>query len=300
MKKTALFLFATAFLLNSNLSAQNRDSILQQARAQYKQTTSDIFSPFKSVEVVPTFQLGYLMEKQQYDQFVNTYFENQSTGVEFDEEKQVLSDNIPDKDARVPTRKFRFFELPIILQSGDRVKLEFGRSADMVSANQEVSSKLVQALREVLEEANAALLRDSIPPIRRLYISASTNGKHSPTSNHSRKEAIDISEVNGQRMIYNHFSSQQREKLKELLASLDYRSQLRDSDYIRVEGQPYALDEIFLSDRIQYLQAAMLNHPYTRENFGPFLKTKYAKETGKLNPNHPVGGHQDHIHWSVR
>lgn len=300
MKRVCLFLCFLATVGGSEVRAQNLDSIVNQAKAQYAGTTDSIFSPMKSNEVITSFQMGYLLEKQQFEQFVAAYFQQADESLEYDENQQVLSDDIADKAAQVPVKQFRFFDLPIVLSNGEQVILEFGRTNDLVSANQEVSYKLVQALREVLETANAALRRDSIPPITRLYIPATTNGKHSPTSNHARKEAVDISEVNGQRMIYSHLSSQQKMKLKDILKTLDYDTYFKGKSYLNIEGYPYSIDEIFLSDRIQYLQDAMLRHPFTRENFGPFLKTKYSKETGKLNPNHPVGGHKDHIHWSVR
>lgn len=39
---------------------------------------------------------------------------------------------------------------------------------------------------------------------------------------------------------------------------------------------------------------------FIRENFGPHFKHKYDINSNTWNYNHPIGGHQDHIHISVR
>ena len=48
------------------------------------------------------------------------------------------------------------------------------------------------------------------------------------------------------------------------------------------------------------LQKAMDTYVYVRENFGPYFKHKFSVESDSWNLNHPVDGHRDHIHFSVR
>lgn len=92
-----------------------------------------------------------------------------------------------------------------------------------------------------------------------IYIMATTNGRHSSTSNHARGTAIDIIRINGQKMI--------------LIGS---------------------------NNQIRELQDAFDDFPNVRENFGPYFKHKYSVESDTWNYSHPIGGHQDHIHFSVR
>jgi len=92
-----------------------------------------------------------------------------------------------------------------------------------------------------------------------IYIMATTNGEHGPDSNHYRGTAVDISRINGQKMIL-----------------------------------------MGLNNQIEKLQEVMDDFPNVRENFGPHFKHKYSVESGTWNYSHPVGGHQDHIHFSVR
>jgi len=69
-------------------------------------------------------------------------------------------------------------------------------------------------------------------------------------------------------------------------------------DISRINGVKMAVSG--LTQQIIELQEAMDNFPNIRENFGPHFKHKYSVETGTWNFNHNVGGHQDHIHFSVR
>ena len=109
MKRVFLFLCFLTTAGGSEVLAQNLDSIVSQAKAQYAGTTDSIFSPMKSNEVITSFQMGYLLEKQQFEQFVAAYFQKADPSLEYDENQQVLSDNIADKAARVPVKQFRFF-----------------------------------------------------------------------------------------------------------------------------------------------------------------------------------------------
>jgi hypothetical protein len=69
-------------------------------------------------------------------------------------------------------------------------------------------------------------------------------------------------------------------------------------DISRINGSKMALTGV--TNQITQLQLAMDNFPNVRENFGPYFKHKYSSESNSWNYNHPVGGHNDHIHFSVR
>ncbi|MFC3416081.1 hypothetical protein [Algoriphagus hitonicola] len=69
-------------------------------------------------------------------------------------------------------------------------------------------------------------------------------------------------------------------------------------DISRINGVKMSVSGI--TNQIIQLQIAMDNFPNVRENFGPHFKHKFSIETGKWNYSHPVGGHSDHIHFSVR
>lgn len=134
----------------------------------------------------------------------------------------------------------------ITLKNGKTVAVTFGITAsDSQNANKLVSTKLVTALVAALDKASVSVNITSI------YIKATTNGDHSPTSNHYKGIAIDISRINGQ--------------------------------YIANSGA---------SPIVTALQNAFESVPNRRENFGPALKHK-------LGQPWTVGGHQDHIHFSV-
>jgi hypothetical protein len=68
-------------------------------------------------------------------------------------------------------------------------------------------------------------------------------------------------------------------------------------DISRINGQKMFL--IGPNDQIKKLQEAMDDFPNVRENFGPHFKHKYSAETDSWNYNYPIGGHKDHIHFSV-
>jgi len=116
---------------------------------------------------------------------------------------------------------------------------------------------LINGIKYAIQLANENL--DSSQQINSIHIHCTTNGKHSVTSNHSRATAVDISRINGGKMI--------------------------------TTG---------VTDQIIELQKAMDEFEWVRENFGPYFKHKYYKETSKWNYNHPVGGHKDHIHFAIR
>ena len=79
----------------------------------------------------------------------------------------------------------------ITLDNGQIVNIIFGSTKDLVSANQPVATRLVDALKATLNLASSNVT------IHQIYIKATTNGIHGPESNHFRKLALDISKING-------------------------------------------------------------------------------------------------------
>lgn len=69
-------------------------------------------------------------------------------------------------------------------------------------------------------------------------------------------------------------------------------------DISRLNGNKMALTGV--TPQIIELQKAMDNYEYIRENFGPYFKHKYSIESDSWNYNHPVSGHKDHIHFSIK
>jgi len=131
----------------------------------------------------------------------------------------------------------------IELPDGTQINIDFNLGSD-----QPIAECLVQAFYEALICATAAGHN-----INDIYISSTTDGVHSPTSNHSKALAIDFSRINGVKMI--------NMNAQELQA-------------------------------VQALQDCLENVNGIRENFGPGLKNKLGKP-------YNVGGHKDHIHFSI-
>lgn len=69
-------------------------------------------------------------------------------------------------------------------------------------------------------------------------------------------------------------------------------------DISRINDEKMVLSGV--TYQIIQLQMAFDNYTFVRENFGPIFKHKYSIENDSWNLNHPVGGHQTHIHFSVR
>lgn len=80
----------------------------------------------------------------------------------------------------------------ITLPNGKTIKVTFGiAKSDAKSANNQISVKLLDALKSLLNEVSSNSNLTSI------HISATTNGGHSHDSNHYKGLAIDISKING-------------------------------------------------------------------------------------------------------
>ena len=98
--------------------------------------------------------------------------------------------------------------------------------------------------------------------ITSIYISATTNGKHSSTSNHSHGFALDISRINGKKMIVTGVTNQ----IEELQKAFDLFSKIRENF------------------------GPFFKHKFSKE-----------KPVGsQWNYSHPVKNHADHIHVSFR
>jgi ankyrin repeat protein len=83
----------------------------------------------------------------------------------------------------------------IILDNGQVVKIEFGTSDDGKSANNLVHTKLIKALKALLNRVSQHM------EVQVIFIKTTTNGKHGKKSNHKvhqKARAIDISRINGQ------------------------------------------------------------------------------------------------------
>lgn len=168
-----------------------------------------------------------------------------------------------------------------IRTSSGRVKVEFhGR------ANQKIQPLLKQGLIEALEKTNAKLREEKIPRIKRIYIS-STIRKGNEKSNHYNGSALDISRINGVRMINYQFS---------LMLNMDRLGQID----LHPSLKTFSKDYMYLFPRVLQLQTAIEELSYRRENFGPAYKTKYFKKKDSIDPQYFVPNHQDHIHFSVR
>jgi len=109
---------------------------------------------------------------------------------------------------------------PILLSNGDMVSVTFGTTnSDNQNANQLVAVELINALKYALNKANNEL--SSSEKITSIHIMATSNGAHSPTSNHANGTAVDISRINGVKMVTSGVTNQ-IEKLQEAFDQFQY------------------------------------------------------------------------------
>jgi hypothetical protein len=88
----------------------------------------------------------------------------------------------------------------IILNDGSTLTITFGTTqSDNKNSNNEVAVDLVNSIKFAINLANSKL--ENSNKITSIYIAATTNGTHSSTSNHTRGTAVDISRINGIKMI---------------------------------------------------------------------------------------------------
>ena len=101
----------------------------------------------------------------------------------------------------------------ITLNNDNVVQITFGyTSSDGQYADNPVSQSLLNAIVHALNEASSSVNINSV------HISATSNGEHSPSSNHYKNRAVDISKINGQR-IYNIQNSNEVKFLQEAFDS---------------------------------------------------------------------------------
>lgn len=182
------------------------------------------------------------IRKDRYVSFENAYIENPTP-----------DDNYNYLGKRV------LISMPLVLSSKDTVLVEFGITrSDNIKANQPVSPDLIQAIKHGLEKANQKL--DKSQTIRSIFIMATTNGGHGENSNHYSATAVDISGINGEKIVFIQ-SSPQVEKLQKSFDTFPL---------IRENFGPF------------------FNHKYSIEK---------GKWNYKHRLKHP---HDDHIHISVR
>ncbi|MDI1254861.1 MAG: hypothetical protein PSV16_02075 [Flavobacterium sp.] len=88
----------------------------------------------------------------------------------------------------------------IVTTDGTTVEVTFGTTeSDNQNANKQVAVSLVNAIKSALDDANSSLPAGS--KITSIYISATTNGTHGSNSNHYKGTAVDISRINGNKIV---------------------------------------------------------------------------------------------------
>ena len=107
----------------------------------------------------------------------------------------------------------------VILPNGKEVSIAFLKTRDGVSSDNSVAKLLLEALIFALNEAT------NMVNISSITISATTNGGHSPTSNHPKGLALDISRLDGVPMIQSGLTN----KIKELQLGFDRFPRIREN-----------------------------------------------------------------------
>lgn len=149
--------------------------------------------------------------------------------------------------------------MPLLLSSKDTVIIKFGiTKSDKISANQPVSPDLIEAIKHGLEKTNQKLEKSQV--IKSIFVMATTNGGHGIKSNHYTATAVDISGINGEKIVFIQSSPQ----VEHLQKSFD----------------------TFLLIRENF--GPVFNHKYSVER---------DKWNYNYKLKHP---HDDHIHISVR
>ena len=269
------------FAIDQLLSQELRANL----SAEFASSLKDIIE--KATFETRTLNLTSLSYKNQENRWLQ---EGVAEGWVLNQEDRFLETLTPDDTLQFAPEPRRKIEGPITTSAGE-VEISYGiTQSDQVRADQPIDTLLIRSLRQILEETNKHLTATGSPPITSIHISATTNGRHSANSNHYKGMAVDISRINGVRMIRHNYS---------LILYMTELQRLNTPDQgIREDLQNK--DLVLLYQRILQLQASMQNFVERRENFGPFLKTKHLRQSGTNNLTYEVGGHKDHIHFSVR
>ncbi|PCI11700.1 MAG: hypothetical protein COB73_01595 [Flavobacteriaceae bacterium] len=150
-------------------------------------------------------------------------FDASMEGDEVDYNELYIETKTPD-DVFVLQTPTQLISNPLLLSNGDLISIQFGVTiSDNISANQLVSTDLIDGLKFALEQANSNL--PVVDKITDIYIMATTNGNHSATSNHTNGTAIDISRINGKKM----FTTGVTNQIIELQNAFDSYTYIREN-----------------------------------------------------------------------
>jgi hypothetical protein len=192
---TPLELETTAFF--DNLTDEQKECLNPGFGQPQNSLKKDITAYFRNNQVFG--EIGYddgPVIADEATAFATAAIEAVCDGGEVDWEELYINIEVLD-DEYEETGQTSIIPNPLNLDNGDSVNLSFGTTKDAVNANQEVEQHLIDGLKFALNQANNNLTNK----ITDIYIMATTNGGHSSTSNHSRGSAIDISRINGQKML---------------------------------------------------------------------------------------------------
>lgn len=300
--KNILFLFSILF--TTCIIAQTKDTVYLKYLEQFEKANQEIFPRYKSGSV--SLKNRVIEARQAMENYLEQYERKFKIQNNIPESEEVYFDYVVDivKESKINNPKY--FNPIIDTDNGQKVELIFGRSNDKSSSFQKVNEEMIFGLEWVINETNKSLTQQGLRPIKQLYISTTTNGEHSTYSNHYSGTAIDISEINGIRIEYTRLSLNLKSILKK--EGIDLKTYDLSSPVLIINESPYQTDELFLFDYVAELQMKMLVYPKTRENFGPFMFTKYLKESDSLlTSNHEKMTsikrgmpHEHHIHFNVR
>ncbi|AWA30465.1 hypothetical protein HYN48_10410 [Flavobacterium magnum] len=129
-----------------------------------------------------------------------------------------------DADTAAPIANDNLQLIPQKILSGNgQVSIHFGiTSSDGGYARQKVSVALCQVLSDALKLANTQLPKNQL--ISAIEIKSTTNGNHLTDSNHSKKTAMDISQINGVPIAFSP-----PETIALLQTSFDAQPQIREN-----------------------------------------------------------------------
>lgn len=289
-----------AFFVTITVSSQSLEEILKAGDSEFQKTNDTIFKQDRSGGDDPYNILLY--NREDHENFMDAFFAEYRNSRYFDKINNVVLDDFEDDTQPVVRTKTELIPIPIKLSTGQEVVITFGRSSDGVSGYQEVDTLLVNTLKDVLEISNKELLKRNVPPIKTLFVLCTTNGhKPWPNSNHNSGTAIDISEINGNRIIYTRISGRISKQFKEDIEKLDYDKDIKGKyRLVFQDAVAVQIDELYLYERVKMLQAVFLKHKRSRENFGPFLMKKKLMSQQIIDKKESVRPHEDHLHFSVR
>lgn len=245
MKNKIIYLFSVCILLSSC-------AILKNIFKKYNEDEKALIEEYKGTKYEASVK-----------EFIKEARAHKKAGGTVVYEDFFLNDFYEDDGAPAFKQGDNFLSQPMILEN-DSIKIVFGNTKDGVNSNLKISNTLIVGLRLSVFEANKNLLSNE--KIKEIYISSTSNGKHSRRSNHYSGNAVDISRING-KMMYLYYPS-----------------------------------NTAIKNAVNELQKAIKKYKYVRENFGPAFNGKYRYSTKKWSgaSRKTIRQHKDHIHFSVR